>query len=199
MSTATTIIGPEHDGQRMRLNEFDQCEVREGYLYELAAGVVSVIDVPKPRHGLIVNACRRQFEDDDAAQPGRIHALFGGSECKILIPTIETERHLDLAVYLTPCPDLDSDIWSNWIPELVIEVVSKSSSSRDYDEKRRDYLQAGIQEYWIVDAFRDQMTQLVRSGDAWTEQIRQPIEIAVSSLLPGFEFNLQRVFDAARQ
>ncbi len=199
MSIATFTIGPEHQGQTMSLDDFDKCESRDGYLYELAGGVVVVINVPKPRHGLVVRECRKQLDAYDSDHPGRIQALFGGAECKVLIPTAETERHPDLALYLSPCPDPDEDIWSSWIPELVIEVVSKSSSNRDYVEKRADYLKAEIQEYWILDSFQNRMTQLIRADSEWTEQILDRTSIVESTLLPGFEFDLKRVFDAAKR
>ena len=50
MSTATILIGPEHHGQRMSLEDFETAEAREGHLYELSRGVVTVIDVPGRRH-----------------------------------------------------------------------------------------------------------------------------------------------------
>jgi hypothetical protein len=46
MSTTATLIGPEDQGRRMSLAEFDHAEVRDGYLYELGRGVITVSDVP---------------------------------------------------------------------------------------------------------------------------------------------------------
>ena len=40
MSTATLVIGPEHNGQRMSLAEFEFAETRDEVLYELGRGVV---------------------------------------------------------------------------------------------------------------------------------------------------------------
>jgi Uma2 family endonuclease len=37
-------------------------------------------------------------------------------------------------------------------PEMVIEVVSDSSVDKDYDWQMRAYHEAGVQEYWVVDA-----------------------------------------------
>jgi Uma2 family endonuclease len=36
-------------------------------------------------------------------------------------------------------------------PDLVIEVISDDSVSRDRDDKFKEYRQAGVREYWIVD------------------------------------------------
>ena len=40
-------------------------------------------------------------------------------------------------------------------PDMVLEVVSDSSVRKDTEQLRRDYWQAGIREYWLVDARPD--------------------------------------------
>jgi hypothetical protein len=52
-------IGPHDRGRRMSLEDFDHAEGQEGYLYELSRGVITVMDVPNPRHLAQVNAIRR--------------------------------------------------------------------------------------------------------------------------------------------
>jgi Uma2 family endonuclease len=37
-------------------------------------------------------------------------------------------------------------------PELVIEIISDSSVDKDYDWQMRAYHDAGVQEYWVIDA-----------------------------------------------
>jgi Uma2 family endonuclease len=36
-------------------------------------------------------------------------------------------------------------------PDLIIEIISPDSQSRDRREKYRDYEKAGVREYWIID------------------------------------------------
>jgi Uma2 family endonuclease len=43
------------------------------------------------------------------------------------------------------------DTYIDGPPDLIVEVVSAESRSRDYREKYHEYLAAGVQEYWIVD------------------------------------------------
>ena len=40
-------------------------------------------------------------------------------------------------------------------PDMVLEVVSDSSVRKDTERLRRDYWEAGIREYWLVDARTD--------------------------------------------
>ncbi|MCL2462824.1 MAG: Uma2 family endonuclease [Defluviitaleaceae bacterium] len=50
-------------------------------------------------------------------------------------------------------------------PELVIEVVSKSTARNDYLYKYMYYMDYGVSEYWIVDMFADQIIVYVNGGE----------------------------------
>ncbi len=58
MATATLStalkIGPADHGRRLTLAEFAEADFIEGWLYELARGIVEVGEVPGPWHGRIV-------------------------------------------------------------------------------------------------------------------------------------------------
>lgn len=45
----------------------------------------------------------------------------------------------------------------NGAPDLVVEVLSKSTMSRDQNIKLNKYWRAGVREYWIVDPFRSEV------------------------------------------
>jgi Uma2 family endonuclease len=84
--------------------------------------------------------------------------------------------------------------------DLVMEVVSKDNPKRDLITKRRDYAEAGIAEYWLVDPRTKTITVLklkngryVTFSDARTKgQIR-------SALLDGLTANVEDVFAAAQR
>ncbi len=198
MIPQTIKLGPADHGRRMSLADFEHAEVEEGRLYELGRGVLIVSDIPHPRHLMQLNAIRRQLHAYDFQHPGRIHALASGSDCKILVADLESERHPDLAIYKTPLPYGEEDVWAVWIPEIVIEIVSPGSEQRDYQEKREEYLQFGVHEYWIVDAERQEVLILRRVGGRWREKIVRPPETYHTRQLPGFEFACAPVFEAAR-
>lgn len=197
MSTQTIKIGPADHGRRMSLAEFEHAEAQEGRLYELGRGVIIVSDVPGPRHLMQLNAIRRQLHAYDLEHPGRIHTIASGSDCKILLADLESERHPDVALYKNPPPEGD-DFWASWIPEIVLEVISPGSEQRDYVEKREEYLRFGVREYWIVDAQREEVLILRRSGGRWVERILRPPDAYRTRLLADFEFRCDLVFEAAR-
>jgi Uma2 family endonuclease len=196
--TTKIKIGPADHGRRMSLAGFEHAEVEEGHLYELGRGVIIVSDVPNPRHFAQVMAIRRQLAAYDLAHPNTIYGIAAGSDCKILVPDLESERHPDLAVYKTPPHADEAGVWATWVPEIVIEVVSADSAHRDFDEKPEEYLNFGVQEYWIVDAKREEVRVLRRSGGRWAERIVRPGKVCKTRLLPGFEFSCAAVFKAAR-
>jgi Uma2 family endonuclease len=187
-------IGPKDHGKRMSLEDFEHAEVQEGYLYELGRGVVVVTDVPNPPHLMALVAVKRQLSAYDLANPGRICALAAGSDCKVLIRDLASERHPDLAVYKTPPPADDSSAWEGWIPELVIEVVSPSSGHRDYDEKPDEYLLVGIREYWVVDPLQQEIVVFRRHRGRATRRVLRPPEMYRTRVLPGFELDCDQVF-----
>ena len=81
--------------------------------------------------------------------------------------------------------------------DLVVEVVSPDDPDRDLVEKRADYAEAGIPEYWIADPRDETLTVLALRGEAYVEHGRYGRgEMAASALLEGFAAEVAAVFDA---
>jgi Uma2 family endonuclease len=198
MGKTLVKIGPADHGRRMSLEEFENAKVQEGYLYELSRGIITVSDVPNRPHLLVVGATRDQLQDYKSLHRGRIHFIASGNECKLLIPAFTSERHPDLAVFLTAPPPIENaSLWRHWFPELVIEVVSPSSRKRDYKEKSAEYPRLGAKEYWIVDPRKRAMVVMRRVRNRWVESVIEPPDLYRTRLLPGLEFSCETVFRAA--
>lgn len=81
--------------------------------------------------------------------------------------------------------------------DLVVEVLSPDDADRDTRTKRREYADAGISEYWIVDPEREQLTVLGLDGGRYTEHAVAGRGATVSSpTLPGLELDVTALFDA---
>jgi Uma2 family endonuclease len=81
--------------------------------------------------------------------------------------------------------------------DLVVEVVSDDAEDRRRDlvVKRAEYAEAGIQEYWIVDPKRKQITVLWLKGAKY--QVHGTYgkgKKATSRLLAGFSVDVNEVF-----
>lgn len=190
-------IGPRHHGRKMSLKAFEFAPVEEGYAAELARGYLVVSEVPNFAHMRRTAFIRKRLDHYDGQNPGAVYEILTSMECKLLIPDWESERHPDIAVYLTaPKGKKDRTMWRTWIPELVIEVVSESSSDRDYTQKRDEYWTLGVKEYWIVDARRQQVLVLRRGRSQWTEKTLGPTDACETKLLPRFKLPCRDVFQA---
>lgn len=188
-------IGPHDHGRRMSFARFQRADVVSGFLYELAAGVIEVVDVPGRVHAIVVHEIEKQLNAYDLANPGVIEHLAGGGFAKTEMPQLQSERHPDYSIYLTPMPD-DEYPWDKWVPSIAIEVVSpgRAAAARDYKTKRREYLAAGILEYWIVDPQKRALLALTRHGDAWREHRLGAAGEWKTPLLPGFIMRLKPIF-----
>jgi Uma2 family endonuclease len=196
-STRKTRIGPEDHGRRMTLDQFDHAVGREGYLYELTEGVIEVSEVPRPAHGKVVDELREELSAYRREHPDLIYAVHGPGEAKLLIDSTQAERHPDLSVYLTDPPDT-SEVWSIWRPAIVVEVVSASSSKRDYEEKPRDYIEFGVDEYWIVDPAKSVVVQKTRWRGVWKTDVLKPGQKLTTRVLPGLKVDVRKLIAAGK-
>lgn len=86
--------------------------------------------------------------------------------------------------------------------DLVMEVVSGGKEDRDRDlvTKRKEYAQAGISEYWIVDPKYKRITVLSLGQDTYLEHGKfEADDTATSVLLAGFTVAVNDVFAAAEE
>ena len=198
MGKTLVVVGPEDHGRRMSLEDFDHAEVREGHLYELGRGRIVVSDVPGKKHLKQWQVIRDTFLKFHFRNPGKIDTVVGGAEAKMLVWGFVSERHPDLSVYLKPAPS-GEDIWSTWVPEIVVEIVSKGSARRDYEEKPEEYLAFGVKEYWVVDSAKEQMTVFRRVAGRRVTRVVEGNQTYKTRMLRGFELDLAAVFAAARE
>ena len=81
-------------------------------------------------------------------------------------------------------------------PDLVLEIISRSTARRDRNEKFRLYERYGVKEYWIVDGYSRSVEVFVRDPegvfrlDHWAPQG----EKACSRYFPGLEADTGEIF-----
>ncbi len=83
-------------------------------------------------------------------------------------------------------------------PAIAVEFVSRRrrDRQRDYVEKRQEYMEAGIPEYWIIDRFRRTLTVVTNHPDGPRDQVVTESETYRTPLLPGFELPLAQLLAA---
>jgi Uma2 family endonuclease len=88
-------------------------------------------------------------------------------------------------------------------PVLVVEVVSnsvkdKESRDRDYKEKRSEYEERGVPEYWIIDPDRAIVCVLTLAGKQYQEVSFSGSQPIVSLAFPGLKLTAAQVLSAGR-
>ncbi len=124
--------------------------------------------------GVTLGAPGVVFDDDDNAVPD-----------VVWISHARLATGLDSAGHLTVAP------------ELVIEVLSPglANAERDGEVKRKLYSRRGVQEYWLVDWQRQQVTVYRREQAALVVQATLFADDTLTSpLLPGFACAVRRLF-----
>jgi len=86
------------------------------------------------------------------------------------------------------------------VPELVVEIASKSTRKRDETIKRRLYARSGVFEYWVIDPAIEVVRIYRRTGDGFARPIelsREAGDTLSTPLLPGFGASLDEIFTAS--
>ncbi len=176
----------------MTFEEFDEVDdVGDDYRYELIRGLLIVTPVPLPEEtgpneklGQLLLNYR-----DDHPEGKRLDYTYP----QRYIRTSRGRRRADRLIWagLGRHPRVKSDL-----PTIAVEFVSadRRDRQRDYVEKREEYLEAGIQEYWIFDRFRKILTVNRAAGETIVVKADDAYE---TPLLPGFRLIPQVLFAIA--
>ena len=172
----------------------------EGYLWltdttnrmiEFTNGRIEVLPMPTDKHQTILFFLSQVFF--------AVAQRIGG---KVLFSPIRLHlragkfREPDLLLLLSADdPRRGNAFWTG--ADLVLEVVSPDNPDRDLVQKRREYAQAGIPEYWIVNPQTETITVLKLERAKYAEHgLFARGAQATSVLLPEFAVSVDEVFDA---
>lgn len=188
-------LGLESTGLLMAPEEFDAIDnFDENYCYELVNGVLVVSPIPLPEetgpnellgHLLLEYQERHpQGKALDSTLPQQYVRTRTGRRL--------ADRLIWAGLGRPPHPARD-------VATIAVEFVSAGARNqrRDYQDKRREYREAGIAEYWIIDRFRRTLTVIYNRETGEDERIIHEGETYCPPLLPGFEVPLARLLEAA--
>jgi Uma2 family endonuclease len=192
---AEVVIGPDSAGLLMTADEFDAMEdCDDNYRVELVNGVLVVTSIPLPQE-TGPNDLLGYFLI--AYQVGHPH----GRALDLSLPqqyvrTPTSRRLADRLIWagLGRTPNLKRDV-----ANIAVEFVSadRRSQQHDYVDKLKEYMAAGIREYWIIDRFRRTLTVYHNRPKQPRQQVVQEKDTYVSARLPGFEVPLAKLLEVA--
>lgn len=184
------VFGPASAGTLMTPREFDRAKFMEGYRYELVHGVLIVSPSPleneRDPNGEL-EYLLRLYRDT--------HAEGKALDATLAEQTVWTKANRRRAERI---------IWAGLghlprrreTPTIVVEFVSagKRDRMRDYEEKRDEYMEMGVKEYWIFDRFQRTLTVYAARGGKVKKEVLREKQTYTTELLPGFELPLPRLF-----
>lgn len=164
--------------------------------YELVDGRLLLMNPPRLEHFLIAKFLEQQV---DAEIQRRLLPWLTFREVGVRTGYAKS-RLVDLCVVTKEQAKdlLGQSVVFQTPPQLVVEVVSPDSISRDYRHKRSEYAAVGIPEYWIVDPIEACFT-LLQWDDGWYEETQLKGQQSVSSpSFPELALTIDDILGAGR-
>ena len=162
--------------------------------YELYDGEVIILTTPFPRHQRVAQHVGEVLMEYERRTGGLvfdspIDIVF--SEYDVVEPDVtffrKERRHL-----------IDMMAATRAAPDLIVEVLSRSTAARDRGRKKDLLARFGVPEYWIVDPVRNALEIYALRGTAYElkgEYDEHQDEDVVSPTLPGLSFSAGRIFE----
>jgi len=181
-----TLQGMWTEAQYLRLSE------QTNRLVEFTDGTIEVLPMPTDKHQSILQFLFLAFLVFVQPTNGKVH--FAPLRVRI---HDRKYREPDLLFVLDAADPRRQDRY--WLgADVVLEVVSPDKPERDLIEKRRDYAESSIPEYWIVNPIDETVTVLTLEGDRYAEHgVFARGATATSVLLQDFAVDVNAVFNAA--
>lgn len=160
-------------------------------LIEYTDGVLEPVPIPTDRHHGIVGFLFEAFLGYLDPRGGKVR--FSGLRLKVRKGKF---REPDLLLVLSADdPRRQKRFWTG--ADLALEVVSPDKPHRDLVDKRGDYAEGAVPEYWIVNPEDETISVLRLENGSYVEAgMHRRGESAASVLLAGFAVEVNDVFDA---
>src|SRR5215211_2023253 len=155
----------------------------DGNRYEILAGELVASASPSKRHAWMSFQFARKLADH--VEKHGLGVVFHSpvdvrlSRNDVVVP--------DVIFLSTDRVHLYGEQYVDGAPDLVVEVLSRSTRSRDLTAKLRLYAQAGVQEYWLIDPDLGEITLYFRLPSGTYEVVGGNSDRARSRILFDFE------------
>ncbi|PRY46948.1 Uma2 family endonuclease [Spirosoma oryzae] len=128
-----------------------------------------------------------------------LHELGAVDSEKALIGLTRNDYEPDICYWNKETADLfEADQMEHPAPDLIVEVLSKSTTGRDRGIKFEDYAAHGVGEYWIIDPVRKSVEQyqLDEATMAFAVANTLYVDDTLTALtVPGFTIPVRAIFD----
>ena len=184
-------LGRDDVGVRLSREEFAAADFQAPYIYERVQGRLAVMSPAGAPHRQVSRPFYRKLCVYWDKHPEIIDIV----DIEGWVATSpDDDRIPGICVYLAgPCSGQDVP---DRVPDIIFEFVSadRSDQERDYIDKRAEYHTIGVQEYVIVDRFKQAVLVLTWQKDDFAESTLTPKEDYTTPSLPELTVPLNDVF-----
>lgn len=181
-----------HEGRCVSYEEFLKIVRESENRYEYIDGVIYLLGTPKVKHQKIVMKISNEFS-----------SWFESKKCFPLIAPLDVTLYKegkpnivqpDLLV-ICDQENIEEDDTYMGTPTLVVEVLAEQTRSKDMIKKLDLYMRSGVEEYWIVNPFSEEIN-VYWFKDREIEKIKtfKQGERAASFAFPGLGMAVDGVF-----
>jgi Uma2 family endonuclease len=132
----------------------DYYNLPEDVRAELIDGEIIIMEAPNTFHQEIIGEVYFQIQKFIKDNKGTCHAYISPIDVQLDCDN-RTMVEPDVIIVCDDDKRKKRNIYG--APDFVLEVISPSTSRRDYFKKLSKYENAGVREYWIMDPYKKQM------------------------------------------
>lgn len=177
--------------KEQKLREKFYADITPEHKWEFIQGEVIMHSPALNRH---LTATKRLFGLMDAYV--RVHTLGVVHMEKAMTSFPRNDYEPDIMFLGTAKAALtDPDTLKFPIPDLIVEVLSPSTTDRDRGIKFQDYALHGVGEYWIIDPVAESVELYRLGGTSYPSVIAQQDGLLSSEVIAGFELPVRAIFD----
>ncbi|MFS0820297.1 type II toxin-antitoxin system prevent-host-death family antitoxin [Bacillus sp. 1P02SD] len=187
---------PEYsfDGKKSTYEEFLTLQQESDDRYEYIDGEIYLLASPRTAHQMAITELF-----------GNFYIFFQGTNCTPMVAPYDIELRRtpeninivqpDLMVICDLEENLNENDYYKGVPSLVVEVLSKSTRSKDLIKKLDLYMSTGVSEYWIVNPDNKEVTvYLFEDHNISNSATYKNKEAAQSFIFKGLSAEISRIF-----
>jgi len=169
----------------------DYALLPEDRRYEVIDGEPFLTPAPSPKHqDVVLELVTILREFVTARRLGKVVL----SPCDVLLSKFDIFQP-DIFFIAAGRESIVGEKYISGAPDLVVEVLSPSTETRDREAKAKRYATFGVREMWLVDPIRKTIEVLVGSEEGWRRvALYAEGDTVRSVILSGLEFPAAPVF-----
>ncbi|MGO8791567.1 MAG: Uma2 family endonuclease [Terriglobia bacterium] len=176
---------------KLTFEEFRQLP-DDGKRYELVRGEVHLTPSPTTKHQVVLHRLVSSLDLYLSKNPVG-ETLFAPLDVRL---SADTALQPDLIFVANAHKEIIQEDYLRGTPDLVVEILSPSTTAHDRATKLPLYAEAGVAEMWIIDPQAKTIEVLKLQGNKYlVEAALAGRQCLTSSCFPGWELPLQDLFD----